>query len=355
MDRSSTWVKPRFSITTDRDVRMIYNDNNGAQGLVARWTLTFLHALTYVMLFGLASVDAQLLSSDSPAGYIDNAIVRNRFRLRFDAAYDNPFPDRAEFFYAKCGCFSGGNGPGPAFPDSGVDFQELEFAAEHLVYGDMVSAFVELPIRFINPDFNENAAGLGDIRAGFKAALLSDDNSILTFQLRGYFPTGDGIKGLGTEHVSLEPGFLFASQANRLSTFGEFRAWIPIGGEKETFNGTVRNFSGTVLRYGLGAGYDIYQEYCCSEQAVTNRLTAVTEVVGWTVLDGLKFRDPTPTNPVSLGDAVFDSAVNDTIVNLKLGLRWSTPRDSIYVGYGRALTGDIWYRDIVRAEYVLRY
>jgi hypothetical protein len=32
--------------------------------------------------------------------------VFTHFRLRFDAAFDNPIPDRAEFFYAKCGCFA---------------------------------------------------------------------------------------------------------------------------------------------------------------------------------------------------------------------------------------------------------
>ena len=45
------------------------------------------------------------------AGYIDNAIVGTNYRSRFDAAYDNPLPDRAEFFYPQCGCFTNGNGP----------------------------------------------------------------------------------------------------------------------------------------------------------------------------------------------------------------------------------------------------
>src|SRR5512135_685152 len=38
-------------------------------------------------------------------GYIDSAIIRSRVRVRYDSAYDNNEPDRAEFFYAKCGCF----------------------------------------------------------------------------------------------------------------------------------------------------------------------------------------------------------------------------------------------------------
>ena len=35
----------------------------------------------------------------APGTYIDNAIIANMFRYRFDAAYNNPLPDRAEFFY----------------------------------------------------------------------------------------------------------------------------------------------------------------------------------------------------------------------------------------------------------------
>ena len=42
-------------------------------------------------------------------GYIDSAIIRSRVRVRFDANYDDTSPDKAEFFYAKCGCF--GNFP----------------------------------------------------------------------------------------------------------------------------------------------------------------------------------------------------------------------------------------------------
>ena len=38
---------------------------------------------------------------DSSVGYIDTAIPGNVFRLRFDTAYNNNRPNRAEFFYAK--------------------------------------------------------------------------------------------------------------------------------------------------------------------------------------------------------------------------------------------------------------
>src|SRR5712691_11833904 len=40
----------------------------------------------------------------SAVGYIDSAIPLTQFRLRYDAAYHDNRPARAEFFYAKCGC-----------------------------------------------------------------------------------------------------------------------------------------------------------------------------------------------------------------------------------------------------------
>ena len=328
--------------------------------------------LLLIMILAILQVAARsaVAESDDTGGtYIDLAIVQNQIRFRFDAASDNPFPDRAEFFYPKCGCFTGGNGPGPALPESRVDYQELRADIEYVLFPGL-SAFTELPIRFINPEVNENHTGLGDIRAGFKYALLEETDRFLTLQLRGYFPTGDGDKGLGTEHVSLEPGLLFQRNDGRLRTFGEFRAWIPISSEKERFpnpapgsTDPLRNFAGTVLRYGLGASYDLYQQCCtypCSDcgvchSYVKNRLSFVSELVGWTVLDGLKFRTSNPAAPTDAAFFTFDSAAGDTIVNLKLGLRWSRPNDSFGVGYGFALTDEVWYQNIVRVEYAYRY
>src|SRR5262249_31100471 len=39
-------------------------------------------------------------SATSNVGYVDGALPVNQFRLRFDASYDYPFPDRGEFFYS---------------------------------------------------------------------------------------------------------------------------------------------------------------------------------------------------------------------------------------------------------------
>jgi hypothetical protein len=277
-----------------------------------------------------AAVGGQTVAlADSGVGYIDTAVIRSQVRLRYDTAYDNIRPDRAEFFYPKCGCFGTPDALGPPLDERSVDYQEvmtyLEFAPS-----DRWSGFVELPQRFINPDVNANSAGLGDITAGFKFGLYSSCDRLLTFQLRSFFPTGDGDRGLGTEHYSLEPALLLWQRlSDRLILEAEVRDWIPIDGS---------DFAGNVIRYGVGLRCNVYQSCNCW-------VAPVAEFVGWTVLDG----------KVSSFGGLVEDADGDTIVNAKLGVRAGMGNSSMYVGYGRALTGDVWYDDIIRVEYRLGF
>ena len=127
----------------------------------------------------------------SMVGYIESALVDTRVRVRFDVGKGIDVPDRAEFFYAKCGCYADpalhGNviydedAPGPA-PGivTDMNFQQLyglvEFAA-----GSRVSVFGEVPLRWVKPqefvdgsgEFSDTS-GLGDINAGVKIALSAD-------------------------------------------------------------------------------------------------------------------------------------------------------------------------------------
>jgi hypothetical protein len=290
-----------------------------------------------------AALGDSFVSLRNDAGYIDNALPFSHFRLRYDSATFSNRPDRAEFFYAKCGCFKVAgidpNANGPPLPETTVDYQDLSAYLE-VAGNSRFSVFVELPIRALNPDQNANTTGLADMNAGFKAALWTSQNSILTFQFRTYIPTGDSDRGLGTNHVSLEPSILFAhSMSEKLLLFGQIGDWIPIGGS---------DFAGNVLRYGVGASY-LVMEGC------NYRVVPVAEVLGWTVLDGKKADFP--------GNII--DASGDTIVNAKLGVRVGFgPMDNmsgllgnsdLYVGYGRALTGDVWYKDILRVEYRMRF
>ena len=262
-------------------------------------------------------------------GYIDLAVPQTMFRLRYDSAYRNNRPDRAEFFYPKCGCFPGA--PGPPKPETSVDFQEIWSYLE-VALGKRFSVFADVPVRFLNPEMNANTAGLSDIQAGFKYAFVAEGGRWLTFQVRSFFPTGDGGKGLGTDHYSLEPALLaYQRLGERFAVAGEFRDWIPIGGT---------DFAGNVLRYGVGLSYDVYRR---SDLQVS----PVGEIVGWTVLSGKEFD--------ALQGQVFGAA-GATIINAKVGVRtYLGDHNSIYLGYGRALTGAVWYKDVIRLEYRLTF
>ena len=92
--------------------------------------------------------------------------------MRFDANYDDTSPDKAEFFYAKCGCFansrkrrgshclthgpavqntrSGSSGVSQFSGQPSLNYQEV---ATYLEYAPTLrfSGFIELPARFIQP------------------------------------------------------------------------------------------------------------------------------------------------------------------------------------------------------------
>jgi hypothetical protein len=276
-------------------------------------------------------------ASAGPGGYIDNAIPRTMFRLRFDAAYNDNRPDRAEFFYAKCGCLRTAPapfndpkaaGPGPN-PETSVDYQEISAYFE-MAINPHLSILLDVPYRFINPDVNANANGFSDLVAGFKYAFIACEGNYLTFQFKVYTPTGDSLRGLGTNHVSVEPAILWQTvPSERVTLFGEVRDWQATDGS---------DFAGNVLRYGVGIGYDVYRS--CSY-----RITPVLEGVGWTVLSGKES---------VIGAVPVVSATGDTIINVKFGVRaYVGEHSDFYVGYGRALTGEVWYKEIWRFEYRL--
>jgi hypothetical protein len=265
-----------------------------------------------------------LSTFDSSVGYIDSAIPANIFRLRVDAAYGANRATRAEFIYAQ-----GAPGPGLPLPELNDDYQDVMAYAEGKL-GDQLSVFFETPVRFINPEINDNHAGLSDINFGFKYAFLYCPDRVASFQFRTWVPSGNAGLGLGTDHVSLEPSLLyFAKLSDVLRMEAELRYWIPVGGT---------DFAGDIVRYGIGFSYG-------ERPADDLWLTPVVEVVGWTVIDGLQAVTPPLTPPV------IEDAAGDTIINLKLGLRLGLGNVAdFYTGYGRALTGEVWYKNIWRTE-----
>jgi hypothetical protein len=268
--------------------------------------------------------------SDSSVGYIDPAIPGDIFRFRFDAANNDRRPTRAEFFYPK----GAPRGPGLPDPEPSVDFQELSAYLE-MMATNRLSGFVNLPVRFLNPEANPSHSGFADLDAGFKFAFLRTDDQVATFQFRTYAPIGDAHRGLGTRHVSLEPALLLYNRlTDRLGVESELRLWVPVGGT---------DFAGEIIRFGVGLHYDLYRTAHCT-------YTPVAEFIGWTVLDGKEAVVP-PSGPAFVHDAG-----GETIMNAKLGVRVKFgDRADFYSGYGRPLTGDRWYENIVRVEFRLLF
>jgi outer membrane putative beta-barrel porin/alpha-amylase len=278
----------------------------------------------------------------SMVGYIDHAIVGSQVRVRFDAGFDNNRPDRAEFFYAQCGC----DGPPARGPNPGLvlhlNFQQLYMRAEYAPV-KRFSVFAEVPIRWVQPQqfvlatipatggFG-NQAGLSDVQAGFKFAALASHEHYLTFQFLAAFPSGDSSKGLGTNHYSVEPSLLFFQKVtDRMSFEAQLGGW-------HAFEGASPGFQGDVITYGLGPSYELYR----GERV---RFAPVVELVGWRVLGGRENDGDFFPNPVV-------SAEGTNIVNLKVGARTAIGNhNSFYLGYGQALSHELWYKHIVRLEY----
>jgi hypothetical protein len=287
----------------------------------------------------------------SMVGYIEDGSIRTQIRVRFDAGFGVDSPDRAEFFYGKCGCYRGlagtplfdpdAPGPGPGILTD-LDYQSFRVMGEFAL-SDRFSVFADVPFRSIKPQSFAgtgafgNQSGLGDVDAGVKLGLVSDDRRNLTVLVRGSFPTGDSEKGLGTDHSSIEPALLYRQDiSDRVSIESQFGEWHPIGGSQGPLVSDGK-FAGDVLYYGIGPSVDVVR-------TDTFRFTPVVELVGWHVMNGFQTSTLlTPTGPDAGG-------IN--IVNLKIGARTTFKNGgSLYAGFGWGLTDSVWYDKVLRIEY----
>jgi hypothetical protein len=289
----------------------------------------------------------------SMVGYIDDPIVSSKVRVRYELAHGNTVPDRAEFFYAKCGCYRDipitdpafdreAPGPRPGAADD-IDFRQF-FVMGEFAPSRHVSFFAELPVRWVmpqsfipgtGPGFTDKT-GIGDLRAGAKIGLGTAESYAVTAQVKAFLPTGEAAEGLGTDHFSLEPALLYFQQMNRFNLEMQTGVWLPFDGAAGIPVQADEHFAGNVFFYGIGPSVEVVR----TDQV---RVAPIVELIGWRVLDGFQTMAP------ALGDA---DASGTNIVNLKFGARivWNN-RGSVYVGYGKALTDALWYDDILRFEY----
>jgi hypothetical protein len=284
----------------------------------------------------------------SMVGYLEDPIVSSKVRVRYELGFENTAPDRAEFFYGKCGCYRNpalgslfdpdapGPGPGAA---TDLDFRQIFVWGEYAA-SDRVSVFGELPIRWILPQAFlagtgapfDDQSGIGDLRAGAKFALSTNDMHTVTAQVKAFLPTGEADKGLGTDHLSIEPALLYFQQlGERAAIEAEGGLWLPYGGADGIGDGLHEHFAGRIFFFGVGPSVDVVR----TDRV---RIAPVVELIGWHVLGGYS----APTT----------DAEGTKIYNIKFGARVVlNNQGSFYFGYGKALTDDVWYDDILRFEY----
>jgi len=277
----------------------------------------------------------------SMVGYIDDSAVGNEVRIRFDAGFNAPRPDRAEYFYAG----STSPAPGASAVQRTLNFQQLYLSGEYAPFKTL-SAFVMVPFRWIEPFFISapgkspdqfSGGGIGDVQAGVKYAALKTEETHVTLQLKADFPSGNGAKGFGTNHYSVEPMVLmYRKLSDRAALEGEAGDTHPIGGTYfSNPPAPPEKWSADVAMYGLGTSYQLIERDKYS-------FAPVLELMAWHVFGGLQ----------TGANNLVQSAAGINVFNAKLGGRVSfAGGNSIYAGYGRAITSDIWYRNLFRVEY----
>ncbi|HEY8504286.1 MAG TPA: hypothetical protein VIL46_06860 [Gemmataceae bacterium] len=170
------------------------------------------------------------VAAANSAFFLDSPRPVTHLRLRWDHGEDMIFPDRAEYFWARIG------GPGPQGSYNTLRYDELHIYTETAI--DKFAFFIDVPYRSweltssLNPAGTRlNAAGFGDLSLGTKSVLLDSELLLVTFQFTTYIPTGAAGRGLGVQHVSLEPALLSAVKMTR-DTYvqGQLAEWIPISG-----------------------------------------------------------------------------------------------------------------------------
>jgi hypothetical protein len=297
----------------------------------------------------------------SMVGYVDDSTIATSVRIRFEGGYGTGVPDRAEFFYGKCGCYRtlptslpvfDPNAAGPSPDGQGVltdlNFQQLYLRFEYAAM-PRISFFGDLPVRFIQPksfvpgtgSFG-NQSGISDLRLGLKAGLMSTPMAQVTAQVQFATPTGDSRKGLGTNHGTVEPSLLFHAQADKFGLEAEFGDVIPTGGSAGLPTSSSDKFSGNVIYYGIGPSFEVMRN---GQMA----LAPVVELVGWHIVSGFQTGDPRLTTGAERG---FSDISGMNIVNIKFGARiLFNDRSSIYAGFGHALTDAAWYDNLFRLEY----
>ena len=248
----------------------------------------------------------------------------NHYRAGIDVVSGLQFPDRAEYFWAA-------PPKGRTTPEREVNYQDLRLKVE--MGGDKFSVATDLPVRLLDPAVNDNTGGFSDMNVTQKAVMVDGDYWQVSQFFRTYFNTGSARKGLGTGHISLEPGVLGRYKWNEQTYLhGELLYWFPLGGANPIF-------AGERLRSGVGVSTVLYE---------TDMFAAIPtlELVGWYFYDGAK----------TLPDGSIVNIDGEGFVNIHPGVRFVLgPRGDLGlfefgVAGGLGLGEERLYDSILRVE-----
>jgi len=256
----------------------------------------------------------------------------SQLRIRWDGGYNVTLPDRAEYFWAR----ADGQGQGPlpapgALAATRLRYQEARFYLETAI--DTLSVFVEAPYRSQDAVDADARSGFGDLAAGFKTLLYDCELLQIAGQLRVEIPTGNGRKGLGVEHTSLEPSLLCGLRlAPHTYLQLQVAEWIPLDGDE--------TYAGAILHYHASLNH------------VLVRFLPDVPLIGVAEFAGYTFQDGAYTDPIS-GTV---SANNDTYLYASGGLRLFLGRAvDLGLSVRNALTDQHLEGTLYRAEFRWRF
>ncbi|MBP3958930.1 transporter [Gemmata sp. G18] len=267
------------------------------------------------------------------AFFTDAVRPKTSTRFRWDYGSHFAYPDRGEYFFAR----ADGNGRGPkanslvkAIPY--VDYHELNMITE-IAMGN-AGVQIAVPYRSVNSSpFGQDGAGFADMSITAKTLLLDSELALFGFQMRTYIPIGQTGKGLGTGHVSLEPGLNFGLRlAPETYLQAQVVEWIPIGGNTD--------YQGAHLRWATSLNHVLW------------RPIRDVQLVGTLESTGISFQDGLFTDPV-LGS---QRLAKRTSAAIGPGLRlFFCDTFDFGVGWQHGITGKYLVRDELRFEARYRY
>ena len=205
------------------------------------------------------------------AFFQDAARPVTQLNLGYDNVWNYPFPDKAEYLFARAD--GHGKGPKPLGPGSGHDVSYRDLMMYSEVGIDRFSASFEIPYLQVSPDNYPGASGMGDLVIGTKSMLLDCELMQFTFGFKTMVPTGDFTKGLGTGHVSLEPSLIAAiklAPETYLQTQLAYR--FPLGGDGA--------YQGPVLHYHIALNQQLWS---CGNGI---KVIGTVELNGYEILGG---------------------------------------------------------------------